>query len=121
MPTDAYNLDRLLADPAAAASLSREQAATLLARLSGLQVVLVARLTAAPALVGSEPGPPEDRLLTPAVTAGRLGVKVRWLYRHAPDLPFTRRLSLRTLRFSEAGIARFLTDKKALKGPGTYA
>ena len=47
-----------------------------------------------------------DRLLTPEEAAAILGQSVRWLYRHAANLPFTRRISRKNLRFSEAGLRR---------------
>ena len=53
-----------------------------------------------------------DRLLTANETASILDVKTRWLYRHAANLPFTRRISRKNLRFSEAGLRRWLAAKK---------
>ena len=53
-----------------------------------------------------------DRLLTPQKAAAILGVHVRWLYRHAAKLPFTRRMSRKNLRFSEVGLHRWLAAKK---------
>ena len=41
-----------------------------------------------------------------------LGLAVRWLYRHAPTLPFARKLSRKVLRFSRAGITRWLATKR---------
>ncbi len=52
--------------------------------------------------------PAPERLLTAAEAAARLGVAPRWLYRHARELPFTRRLGPKTLRFSERGLQRHL-------------
>ena len=40
-----------------------------------------------------------------------LGVTVTWLYRHAGKLLFARRLSLKALRFSEAGLHRWLAGR----------
>jgi predicted DNA-binding transcriptional regulator AlpA len=59
------------------------------------------------------PQEPSDRLLTPQEAAQLLGVTVRWLYRRADKLPFGRRLSRKTLRFSEAGLRRYLSVRKA--------
>ena len=56
--------------------------------------------------------PEKDRLLTPEQAASILGQNVRWLYRHAATLPFTRRISRKNLRFSEAGLRRWLAAKK---------
>jgi predicted DNA-binding transcriptional regulator AlpA len=48
-----------------------------------------------------------DRLLDVGEAAERLGVSKRWMYRRAAALPFTRRLSAGTLRFSSAGLERW--------------
>jgi hypothetical protein len=53
-----------------------------------------------------------DRLLMPKEAAAILGVDVRWLYRHAPKLQFTRCINRKTLRFSEAGLRRWVEAKK---------
>jgi hypothetical protein len=53
-----------------------------------------------------------DELLTPEQAAEILGQDVRWLYRHAKKLPFTRRISRKNLRFSEAGLRRWIAAKK---------
>jgi predicted DNA-binding transcriptional regulator AlpA len=55
---------------------------------------------------------PGDRLLTVEETAPLLGVAPRWLYRHANGLPFTRHLSRKALRFSEAGLRRWLETRR---------
>jgi len=54
----------------------------------------------------------KDRLLPPEEAAALLGVTVRWLYRHAGQFTFTRKLSRKVLRFHEAGLRRFIE-----KGP----
>ena len=51
--------------------------------------------------------PTPDRLLSAAEVAARLGVPVRYVYRHARAWPFTRRLSPKTLRFSALGLDRW--------------
>jgi len=53
-----------------------------------------------------------DRLLTPEEAASILGQNVRWLYRHANKLSFTRRISRKNLRFSEAGLRRWIAAEK---------
>ena len=53
-----------------------------------------------------------DRLLKPEEAARMLNVTPRWLYRHAKKLPFTRRLSRKALRFSEAGLLRWQNTRK---------
>jgi predicted DNA-binding transcriptional regulator AlpA len=54
----------------------------------------------------------EDRLLTPKQAAEILGQTVRWVYGHAGKLPFTRRINRKNLRFSEAGLRRWITLRK---------
>jgi hypothetical protein len=56
--------------------------------------------------------PVSARLLTPEEAAGRLSVTVRWLYRHAGQLPFTRKLSRKVLRFEAAGLERWLKEQR---------
>jgi excisionase family DNA binding protein len=98
-------LVRALSNPADLDRLSRAEAASILVELAALQASLAERLSAAP------PAPPKhsqtrepDRLMTVDEVAARLGVTPRWLYRHAKQLPFTRKLSRRTLRFSETAL-----------------
>jgi len=52
-----------------------------------------------------------DKLLTPEETAKLLGMSVKWLYRNAPKLPFTRKLGRKTLRFSHLGIQKYLATR----------
>jgi predicted DNA-binding transcriptional regulator AlpA len=52
-----------------------------------------------------------DRLLTVHELAAALSVDERWIYRRADGLPFTRRLSDRTLRFSQRGLERWLAAR----------
>jgi excisionase family DNA binding protein len=54
----------------------------------------------------------KEVLITPEEAANLLGVKRRWLYRHASKLPFTRRIGRRNLRFSEPGLHRWIAAKK---------
>ena len=67
------------------------------------------------ALRGPEPAQPEpmhpiggDRLLTAGEAAERLGVDRRWLYEHADDLPFRRKLSDRCTRYSESALEDYM-------------
>jgi hypothetical protein len=54
-----------------------------------------------------------ERLLTPEVAATRFGVKKRWLLDHADEIPGVKRLSRKTIRFSERRLARFLERNTA--------
>lgn len=108
-------LAQLLQDPARVREIPPEQARALLIPISVLVVVLATRAAEAP-MDGQGPAwaPAEpDRLLPPGEAACLLGVTPRWLYRHAKHLPFTRRLSRKCLRFSEAGLRRWQVTKKA--------
>jgi excisionase family DNA binding protein len=64
---------------------------------------------------GAAPTPePEqsDRLLTVSEAAKRLGVSRRYVYGHADEYPFARRLGPKTLRFSERGLEKWLARTK---------
>ena len=51
-------------------------------------------------------------LMTVHEAAEVLSLSPRWLYRHAKTLPFTRKLSRKVLRFSRAGLHRWLATKR---------
>lgn len=51
-----------------------------------------------------------DRMLTAREVAERLKMSVRWVYQHADDLPFARRIG-KALRFSERGLEAWLRDR----------
>jgi len=56
---------------------------------------------------GAVSGPESEKLLTPEQAAALMGVKKDFLYRHKTQLaPFTRRLSRKAIRFTEAGVRR---------------
>jgi predicted DNA-binding transcriptional regulator AlpA len=126
MPSECpVSLDALLADPGAASEVSHREAAALLGKLSRVQALLVERLAwlrpavaeepaapTAPALAAPPPAGSADDLLTVAEAATLLRVSPRWLYRHARTLPFARKLSRKVLRFSRAGVARWLATKR---------
>jgi hypothetical protein len=57
-------------------------------------------------------GAEKDTPLTADQAAALMGVSRRWLLRHAAKLPFTRRISRKNLRFSEAGLRKWLVAKK---------
>ncbi|MGH7332642.1 MAG: helix-turn-helix transcriptional regulator [Candidatus Rokuibacteriota bacterium] len=77
-----------------------------------LDAVLTRRLQAQPTMEPARAEPERERLLTPDEAATRLGVKLTWMYRHAGDLPFTRRLGRKTLRFDEAGLQRWQATRR---------
>ena len=55
----------------------------------------------------------KDRLLTPQEAAKILGQTVRWVYRHAPQWTFTRRLSRKCLRFQENALRRYAAARRS--------
>lgn len=57
---------------------------------------------------GPTPSDTPDRLLTVREVATRMGVSPKYVYTHATDFPFTRRLSAKALRFSQSGLERWL-------------
>ncbi len=105
-------LDELAASPERVRDLSSVEAADLLLRVVGLQTVLLARALAGQTNGPAPDTPAEDRLLSPEEAARRLGVTLRWLYRHAKHLPFTRRLSRKALRFSAEGLEKYLRQRQ---------
>lgn len=109
LPTLARDLDRIGDVPAS--DLPR-----LIGEAEALRAALWSRLQAA-----SVPAPVEtprngtggpDALLTVQEAADLLGVSKRWVYRKADDLPFTRRLSGGTLRFSRKGLDRWKESRR---------
>jgi predicted DNA-binding transcriptional regulator AlpA len=94
--------------PALVAELASEQAA-----LSAIQGLLTARLLVTPVERVSDEG--RDRLLAAEEVARMLGVTKRWVQRRAPRLPFSRRISVRSVRYSEAGLKRWMANRQMSK------
>jgi len=115
MPAPAPTLVDLARDPERTADVPLSAVPSLMAQAAALQAALAARL-AGVSITSDEPvgahAPDAERLLTPPEAAALLGVTVTWLYRHAGRLPFARRLSRKALRFSEAGLRRWLATRK---------
>ena len=104
MPT----LTDLLGDPARISALPRDAIAELRGQIAKLDTLLLSRL-----LTGEQPQPgfDGDRLLTAAEAAQKLGATEDWLYRHANTLPFAVRVGKKHLRFSEAGMDRYIRQR----------
>ncbi len=113
MSTELEGLLRaLLSEPSRLNRLAPEQERGLLASLRAIET---AERTPDLGRASNEPVAAwggED-LLTIDEAAAALRVSQRWLYRHARTLPFSRKLSRKVLRFSRAGIARWLATKRA--------
>ena len=76
--------------------------------------VLAVVLAELEALEGNgTPAAGADRLLDVNEAAALLDVRPRWLYDRVRTLPFARKLGGRTLRFSEAGLRRWLERRRA--------
>ena len=56
-----------------------------------------------------------EALLDVRDAAARLNLSVDWLYKHAKELPFTRRLG-RAVRFDPGGLARWLAHRTPHRG-----
>ena len=81
----------------------------LLAQCAALQSTLTARLlVASPAATVAA----SEDLLTVDQAAKRLATSSDWLYRRARSLPFAVHLGPRQLRFSAAGIARYIRQRQ---------
>lgn len=95
----------LVNDPGKVSLIPPEGIASLRGELARLDTMLLSRLLQP----GDGSREPEagDRLLKVKEAAGKLGASTDYLYRHSSKLPFTIRLG-RKLRFSEAGIERYI-------------
>ncbi len=102
----------VLGDPAKATEVSPDAVPAVLGHLAELQAIFLARLVSPNGSHSAPTSSEPDRLLTAEEAAPILGVTPRWLYRHARQLPFARRLSRKALRFSEAGLHRFLAARR---------
>jgi excisionase family DNA binding protein len=107
----------LAADPTRVEHVPADALPALIGEAEALRARLWARLQAAscaPAVAVTAPtvNGGSDRLISAEEVAERLGVDRRWVYRHTGSLPFARRLSGGTLRFSERGLERWKDSRK---------
>jgi len=110
------SIDGLLEQPDRVSEVPVGEVPGLLVRLGALLAALAARHAANASnenkVVQIESTRSHDRNLKVDEAAEMLGVKRSWLYRHSGELPFTRRLSRRAIRFSEKGIRRWLETRR---------
>ena len=92
--------------PALVAELASEQSAR-----SALQGALTVRLLVSQADAAASPEP-SDRLMTAEEVAVALGMTQRWVQRRARRLPFAPRISDHAIRYSEAGLKRWMSNRK---------
>ena len=83
-----------------------------LGALAEVQAILTARLMAPKPGTAARPTQAPDRLLRAQEAAARLGMSRRWLYAHASELPFARRVSAGAVRFSERGMERWQATRR---------
>jgi hypothetical protein len=122
MNLDLHQLrSQLSALAASPPEIPAEEATSLVAELAHAQSALLAMAHRAPTINSSPQEPPpaasapacgKADLFTIDEAAAMLRVSPRWLYRHAKNLPFSRKLSRKVLRFSRAGIARWLATRR---------
>jgi hypothetical protein len=106
-------IKKVATEPDGLAGLSAEERTLLLVECRSMIGTLTSMAQPSePAPQTSErSSPPRAPELTPADVAARLQVEVRYVYRHASSWPFTRRISKKVLRFSEAGFNRWLEER----------
>ena len=116
-PARDVSLTELIDDPRRVVEVPSARVVTLVAELAAKQAALTAlqSLLAARLLTAGDaptrPAEIADRLLTAADVAKMLGVTCRWVQRRARRLPFARRLSEHAIRYSEAGLKRWMTNR----------
>lgn len=103
-------LIEILSNPAKVAMLPIEAVPALRGELARLDTLLLSRLFS---LDGAhfDVEAEGDRLLDVEAAAVKLGTTTDWLYRHADKLPFVVRVGKKQLRFSGAGIERYIHQR----------
>jgi hypothetical protein len=82
------------------------------AQIPALIAALAARLLE-PAPEPESEAADDDVWLTAAQVAAELNCSPKFVYRHAPTWPFSKRLGARSYRFSQAGLRRWRERQKA--------
>jgi len=77
--------------------------------LDGIRLVVREEIHTALKISGSDQG---DRLLEAEEAAKILCVLKTWMYSHARQLPFTRKVGAKALRFSYKGIQNWIESRK---------
>jgi hypothetical protein len=98
------DLRELVADWRLVEELTAQEAATVLMELASLQSAVASRLRIVPT--------PALTSVTAEQVAERFNRSVAWVYRQAKHWNFTRRVTRRTVRFSEIGLQRFLSQRR---------
>ena len=103
-------LGDLIADPRKVSILPPEAVPEIRGELARLDTLLLARLLSADGSSDADRAGDGDRLLNAKEAAAKLGASQDYLYRYSSRFPFTVRLG-RHLRFSEAGIERYIRQR----------
>ncbi len=107
-------LDDLARDPSLADTLPAAAVAALLGRAQITTAALHARLLSiASESHGPSPRTPADRTIGADEIAAILGVNRRFVFRHAKELPFIRRVSRKALAASETAVRRWRETQRA--------
>jgi predicted DNA-binding transcriptional regulator AlpA len=116
-PTECDGLSALLENPERVSTVPTHMVPMLIAdvaarqaTLSAVQGLLTSRLLTA-AAAPAQHQESSERLLTAEEVAHALGVTKRWVQRRARRLPFSRQLSDRAIRYSEAGLRRWMANR----------
>jgi hypothetical protein len=105
-------LDAIAAQPAEARNLTRDAAVALHAQCVVVLTALLPLLATAPAEPATSEAP--STFLTPQEAADLYKVPKRWLLAHAHEIPGTRALSRKTIRFDQARLERWLDRHRRL-------
>ena len=107
------SLDQLARDPSAAVGLPAAALAAL--HMQATAVLSAIGLAWASSGQGAQSigETADDQMLTVDEAAEMLRRKRRWIYSHADNLPFVRRLSPRSLLCSRKGVERWLAARRA--------
>lgn len=104
------NLGELAADPHKVSFVAPEAIPEIRGQLARLDSLLLARLLSSNRNGDADRAQEGERLLNAKEASAKLSLSEDHLYRHAAKFPFTVRLG-RRLRFSEAGIDRFIRQR----------
>ena len=119
MSGNGISLDALSADPSRAQEVTPSAAGELLARLAGLQSLLLSRLLAG-SVQTAAPGSQEDRLLTIPEVAERLSVPLAYAYELArrAELPSVR-VGKKYVRVPALALEKWLALQELEGRPGS--
>jgi hypothetical protein len=106
-----YSFDQVASNLLLATKVPQEEIRPMLIQAAAIQSALAASLETTLAETAVKPDQIEDELLTAEEAAKILNVTPRWLYSHAKKLPFTKRISRKCLRFSKAGLYRYINKR----------